>query len=129
MEPEIKFEQHNTKRIWIIYAAALVLVVAAGSYFILRSIPRVKQEPAKPQTTQQEADSSKQAGVKAEANGDSTKALQEYQAAYDAYKRAGNKSAAEDMSYKIEFMKQAIKADKEATAEAIKNGDAPSKDN
>ncbi len=125
-EQATKSKKNSETRMWIIYTALAILVVAVGGYIVVRSIPGIKHESAQSQTEQQKADTFKQSGIKAEANGDNQIALENYQAAFNAYRQAKNKPAVKDMGYKIEFMKQAIEASKRATAQAIKNGDAPS---
>lgn len=117
--------EKQQKIIWIIIAVVVVAALAIGGYYLWQTV-HDKTTPVKVQSLPDKANAAKQAGIKAEADGNSQQALEEYQKAQDAYKQAGDKDAAADMGYKIDFMKQAIKEDQKATQEAIKNGDKPS---
>ncbi|HEY1085523.1 MAG TPA: hypothetical protein VGE34_02225 [Candidatus Saccharimonadales bacterium] len=115
----------SSKKILIVVVIILGLLIAGvAGYFAWNAI-QGRVAPVETPADSEKASQAKQAGVKAEANGENEKALESYQAALDAYRKAGDKAAAEDMSFKVEFIKKAIAADKKATQEAIKNGDAP----
>lgn len=122
-------ENNNRQKtvVWVLIAVIGLVIVAAIGYFVWTKV-QDQTTPVKTQTLAEKAEAAKQSGIKAEADGQNQKALDEYQKALDAYKQTGDKAAAEDMGYKVQFMKDAIAADKKATEEAIKNGDKPVSD-
>ena len=104
-------------------SVAVILIAAAVVYAVLQYVVPKPGENVHMQTTAEKADASKKRGIKAEAAGDSTAALKDYQDAYLAYKKAGNDQAAADMSYKVEVMQNAIKASEVATKKALESGE------
>lgn len=118
---------HMKKQIWLGLSIIVVLVAAAATYYLLTTLAP-QPNSHKTITKEETAASLKKAGVTAEANGDSKIALNKYEAAYELYKKEGDKDAALDMSYKIKFLKDTIAADEAATKQAIKNGDTPSEE-
>lgn len=113
--------------VWAIIAVVALVIIAGIGYMVWNKVQE-QTTPVKTQTLTEKAETAKQSGIKAEADGQSEKALEQYQTALDAYKQAGDKAAAEDMSYKVQFMKDAIEAGKKAAEQAIKNGDKPVSD-
>ena len=115
------------KRVWIPLSAIILIIVVATTYYLLTQVaPRTDHHS--PSHSVDKATQLRNAGITAEADGDSKMALKQYQQAYDIYKKEGDEAAALDMSYKIKFIKRAIAADEAATKQAIKNGDQPSEE-
>lgn len=116
---------NRQKNIWIAVGAVVgIVIIVTASYFLWTKVQE-QITPQKTFTVSEKADQAKQAGMKAEADGKNEQALENYQTALGDYRKAGDQAAAEDMGYKVEFMKQAIAADKKATEKAIQNGDIP----
>lgn len=113
--------------VWVLVAVVALIVVACIGYLVWKKVQN-DTTPIQTQTLAEQAEEAKRSGIKAEATGKNQQALEYYQSALKAYKQDGDKNGAEDMGYKVEFMKQAIAEDKKATEDAIKNGDKPTSD-